>query len=103
MIDEIQSRFQCCGANSPADWANNTEYDNGKLPDSCCSVSPIKIECNMNNINHYSHGCVDIISEELKNSLSFLRWVVICFVIVKLCILIFACKLINTRDVYEYV
>ncbi|OTF78609.1 Cd63 antigen-like protein [Euroglyphus maynei] len=101
MIDDIQSRFACCGANGPGDWTNNTNYTNGSLPESCCKQD-IGEQCSASG-PHYIRGCVEIITDELRNSVSYLGSLVITLVVVQIIGLIFSCLLLGQRRRYNYV
>lgn len=101
MIDDIQTRFACCGADGPGDWKNNTNYhENGLLPKSCCK--DVGEQCSMSG-PHYTRGCVEIISDELRNSVSYLGSLVITVIVVQIIGLIFSCLLSGQRRQYNYV
>ena len=101
MIDDIQTRFACCGADGPDDWKNNTNYENDLLPKSCCKED-IGEQCSMSG-PHYIRGCVEIISDELRNSVSYLGSLVITVIVVQIIGLIFSCLLSGQRRQYNYV
>lgn len=90
MIDDIQSRFACCGANNFTDWESNSLIQPGTLPLSCCKEST-EI-CHVDG-PHYMSGCLDIISDELRNSVSYLGSVAITVIIFQVIGLVFSCML----------
>lgn len=104
LVDDVQSHFRCCGANSPADWKNNTFYKDSTLPKSCCRADmELNITCSMESENHFREGCVDIISDELKSSVSYLATIAIIVILVQVVGILFSCCLTCQRRQYAYV
>lgn len=106
VIDDIQQNFHCCGANGPSDWKNNTGYADGiKLPVTCCGKDmPNNTDtCSINTSFHFKEGCVNIITDELKSSVSFLGWVGVVVIGIQFIGIIFSCMLSNQRREYTYV
>lgn len=101
MIDDIQTRFACCGADNPKDWKNNTNYTDGSLPKSCCEKDH-GVRCSMSG-PHFVSGCVEIITGELRNSVSYLGSLVVTLIVVQIIGLIFSCVLLGQRRRYNYV
>ncbi|XP_063702021.1 leukocyte surface antigen CD53-like [Culicoides brevitarsis] len=58
--DSIQSKFECCGINSPNDWLNFNNEE--KFPTSCC---PREFSCNFENA--YQKGCSTDFTNFIKN------------------------------------
>lgn len=106
MVDDIQSHFKCCGANGPADWKNNTHFENDSLPNSCCKKDDYNGSepvCTSKANSSYKDGCVNIITEELKSSVSYLSSVVITIIILQILGICFSCLLSGQRRQYSYV
>lgn len=107
VIDDIQSTFHCCGANGPSDWQNNTIYNSSTmLPPTCCGKE-MKAEgwnnCTINTSFHFTNGCVDIITDELKSSVNTLGWAGVVVIVVQFLGVVFSCMLSNQRREYIYV
>ena len=108
MIDDIQTHFNCCGADGPADWKKfNTHYNqtSDQLPKSCCykDVSNETNVCTMESHRIFKDGCVNIISEELKSSVSYLGSLVITVIVLQILGIAFSCMLAGQRRQYAYV
>jgi len=90
-MQNVQKTFECCGLNGP------TDYDNIKLnrPASCCGES---FDSNPNaNCTKpekaFDKGCVNTISDIVKNALGGLGGVAIALVLIQLLIVVSACCL----------
>ncbi|XP_029110170.1 CD63 antigen-like [Scleropages formosus] len=58
-IDELQSKFQCCGAVNYTDWFHSRGWHNGtSVPDSCCQLSSKACGKNAVTGKIYHKGCV---------------------------------------------
>ncbi len=106
VIDDIQGTFHCCGANGPFDWQNNTLYHDGiSLPPTCCNkeAKAEGLNCTTTTSFHFTNGCVDIITDELKSSLNTLGWAGVVVIVVQFLGVVFSCMLSNQRREYIYV
>ncbi|XP_060524009.1 CD82 antigen [Cylas formicarius] len=91
MFDAIQSKFKCCGADGPADWARIKEINMGitanptqyNIPSSCCRPEKTEQECFSASKNFkfgkeldykiiFEKGCYNLIKENIINSLSII-------------------------------
>ncbi|XP_028028806.1 CD63 antigen-like [Bombyx mandarina] len=103
-IDIIQTDLQCCGINSPADWA-----DHGlPIPSTCCSAQEINngvvADCTENSTNFHSKGCLTKLVVHMKDIGMVLAGVGVGIALVQLLGVIFACCLARSiRSQYETV
>lgn len=103
IVDRIQTNFNCCGADSPKDWRENAFYKNNDLlPKSCCKDLPDSQQCGMAT-QHFTDGCVEIISDELRYSITYLGWVLIAVIVLQIIGLAFSCTISARRAKYNYV
>jgi len=107
IINDIQQNFQCCGGSNYTDWKNNPAYNSTilpmSLPMSCCPKESKVPICNVAVSDHYEKGCVDVISDELKNSFSYLGWVGVVVILTQVVGIFFSCMLSNRQREYTYV
>ncbi|KAL4657789.1 CD63 antigen-like [Arapaima gigas] len=69
-IDELQRKFQCCGAVNYTDWFYSRGWHNGtSVPDSCCQRSSRACGKNAVTGNIYQKGCVLAIKIYLQKNL----------------------------------
>lgn len=103
LLDDIQVQWHCCGAESYHDWQNNTAYNGTvKLPRSCCPMDNAS-ECTVHSAALFTQGCVPILTEEVKNSVSALFWVAIIVCVIQILGIIFSCSVVGQRREYSYV
>ncbi|KAM3591899.1 uncharacterized protein V6R79_009240 [Siganus canaliculatus] len=68
VINAVQRKFHCCGADSSADWATSEGWANPEaVPDSCCRVETEN--CGQQKGNLYEKGCVWAINYYLMKNL----------------------------------
>lgn len=103
LVDDVQSHFKCCGANGPYDWRNNTFFPNDELPLSCCKKDMNNTVCSTLTMSHYTDGCVNIISDELRSSVNFLSTIGIIIIIVQIIGIMFSCSIVCQRKQYAYI
>jgi len=85
LMDFIQSTWECCGKNGPADWGLN-------IPSSCCT-KPVTIGCNNTvsslllpayNGHFYKQGCQTMLKEYAKSFHPHLVAALICVLVVQI-------------------
>lgn len=92
IFDTIQTKMECCGADSPTDWSRNKDINLGiiakptiyNIPSSCCRPSiaeshqchlvtqNIKMGDKLNYNVIYEKGCYILIKEQILNSLTII-------------------------------
>ncbi|XP_020605119.1 tetraspanin-3-like [Orbicella faveolata] len=90
-IDDLQKDLKCCGSNHPADWMASPYFKKHHLqyPESCCD--PGQLVCTQ--LNCYNEGCLDKLTEEVKDNLSYILGTAIGLAVLQLLGMIGACFL----------
>ncbi|CAB3234639.1 unnamed protein product [Arctia plantaginis] len=103
-FDILQTDLQCCGINSPKDWAAN----NMSLPATCCAGQEISggvpAPCTEQSEHFHTKGCLPLLVAYFKSITMVLGGVGLGVAIVQLLGVIFACCLARSiRSQYETV
>ncbi|XP_033911441.1 CD63 antigen-like [Acipenser ruthenus] len=78
IIDDIQDKFHCCGAENYTDWLESSGWKrNNSVPDSCCRVEREDCGNNITAGNIYYKGCVGSIKTFLQKKLKWIAAVCI--------------------------
>lgn len=103
-IDDLQRKYQCCGAASYKDWRhsqwllNNPDVEN-KAPDSCCISEKPLCGRSAHPSNIYHQGCATALSNQIKDNLIILGAVGLGICLVQIIGMIFSCCLyVQLRD-----
>lgn len=100
-IDDLQRDFQCCGANSSADWSNYDPYKGTtQVPDSCCKkIAP---DCGKNATLINTGGCVEKMESLIKTNIGIVAGVALGIAFFEVLGIVFACCLMKgIRSGYE--
>lgn len=91
-VDDIQKDLKCCGSDKPSDWETSPYYKKHyfRYPDSCCD-HPSQFGCFQ--LKSYKEGCLDKLTEEVKENLSYILGTAIGLAVLQLLGMIGACYL----------
>ncbi|EDO39847.1 predicted protein [Nematostella vectensis] len=96
-INDMQTKFKCCGADNYTDWQSNIKMKNSSsVPDSCCKSE--KAGCGVGGVKDpkdiYTKGCFTIIKGEIEKSLKPIGGLAIAVLVIQLLGMVFALLLI---------
>lgn len=90
-VDELQKDLKCCGSNKPTDWMKSPYFKSHlQYPKSCCPPNQ-KLPCTTG--LSYQKGCLDKLTEEVKDNLSYILGTAIGLAVLQLLGMIAACYL----------
>lgn len=104
--DDMQKNLKCCGSSSPLDWhtSNNTLFQNGTFPDSCCMDVHPGFCLNDTTSPVYEKGCLFALEDYIVNNIAVIGGVGIGIAFVEVVGIIFACCLARAiKKEYEVV
>lgn len=103
-IDDLQRKYNCCGAESYKDWAYSRWLLEAKdiyhkVPDSCCITETLNCGVRTHPSNAYHRGCATALANQIKDNLIVLGAVGLGICLVQIIGMIFSCCLyVQLRD-----
>ncbi|KAM7292599.1 CD151 antigen [Ixodes scapularis] len=103
-INDLQSSFKCCGANSYQDWQRSEwlrlkPRTPNKVPDSCCKTTTSGCGGLVHPSNVYYDGCINALDEQIREHLIIVGAVGLGICLVQVFGMIFSCCLyLRLRD-----
>ncbi|EEC00763.1 tetraspanin, putative [Ixodes scapularis] len=103
-INDLQSSFKCCGANSYQDWQRSEwlrlkPRSPNKVPDSCCKTTTSGCGGLVHPSNVYYDGCINALDEQIREHLIIVGAVGLGICLVQVFGMIFSCCLyLRLRD-----
>lgn len=107
VVDDLQTRFHCCGVTNYTDWSNTTWFSshNNTVPHSCCKNST---QCT-GRLDQpdllYTKGCETQLERFLQDVLTYAMLVILGFAIIKffgmLSVCVIGCRTSSQRSGYQ--
>lgn len=102
ILDEMQEKYNCCGAFNYTDWFKVPGFKNQTVPSSCCSGGSKNCANNPTPENVYNKGCVEKIELWMRKHIIIVAAVALGIAFFELLGIIFACCLMKgIRSGYE--
>ncbi|XP_004647156.1 CD63 antigen [Octodon degus] len=102
LLDNLQKKFECCGAANYSDWEDIPGMGKNRVPDSCCVniTMGCGIDFKQSSIN--PEGCVEKIGSWLRKNILLVAAVALGIAFVEILGVVFACCLVKSiRSGYE--
>lgn len=93
-VDSLQANLKCCGNTHGTDWLPYALKHHGQYPHSCCRKDALI--CTQ--FNAYSEGCLEKLTKEVKDNLSYIMGSGIGLAVLQLLGMIGACCLMCSRQ-----
>lgn len=102
VVDKLQEKFNCCGADNYTDWASISTMPKNQVPDSCCRNVTAGCGLNFKVEDIYSEGCTETIGLWLRRNIQVVAEAALGIAAVEVLGIIFACLLVKSiRSGYE--
>ncbi|XP_054984913.1 CD63 antigen [Sorex araneus] len=102
IVDKLQERFNCCGADNYTDWATVPAMTPSQVPDSCCRNVTVGCGNNFSVEDIYHEGCTKTIGLWLRRNVQVVAEAALGIAAVEVLGIIFACLLVKSiRSGYE--
>ncbi|XP_039596146.1 CD63 antigen-like [Polypterus senegalus] len=103
LIDDIQFKFHCCGADNYTDWFASPGWrNNGSVPDSCCLEWKENCGRNTTERDIYQQGCVDAFKGFLKKNLAWVTVACTALALFEILGAVLGCLAFSTRSSYQH-
>ncbi|KAL1774880.1 hypothetical protein HispidOSU_006545 [Sigmodon hispidus] len=102
VLDNLQKRFNCCGANNYTDWESIPGMGKDRVPDSCCVNITVGCGTDFQKSTIHTQGCLDYIGTWVKDNVLLVAGAALGIAFVEVLGIIFSCCLVKSiRSGYE--
>uniref|UniRef100_A0A8C2VIA0 Tetraspanin n=2 Tax=Chinchilla lanigera TaxID=34839 RepID=A0A8C2VIA0_CHILA len=101
-LDQLQTKFECCGAANYSDWESIPGMGKDRVPDSCCANVTVGCGMDFKPQSLHTKGCVEKIGSWLRKNVLLVAAAALGIAFVEVLGIVFACCLVKSiRSGYE--